>query len=141
MAELVRYVNWAGRLRGGGRARTRPFRDVVNRAERPLDRGPEMAKGQWRRILRAALAGVDLDDPWEEEGRPMARVLRELLQREGRWRVGEEGTNAGEQWQVVTVTSCGAHTGYVEADQEKCTPQKTVRLVEHLERGRRGQGG
>ena len=85
MAELVRYVKWAGQTRGGGRPRTRPFKDVVQRAGRPWDTGPEIAKGQWRRLPRAALPGIDLDDPWEEDGRPKSKVLRELPQREGMW--------------------------------------------------------
>ena len=78
-------MTWAGRTRGGGRPGTRPFRDVVHRAGRPQNRGLEMAEGRWRGILEAALPGVDLNDPWEEEGRLRVKVLRELLQREGRY--------------------------------------------------------
>ena len=47
MAELVRYVKWAGRTRGGQERRgTRPFFDVVRRAGRPRDQGPEMEEGR-----------------------------------------------------------------------------------------------
>ena len=46
-AELVRYVKWAGRMRGGREKReTCPFRDLVGRAGRPRVRGPEMEEGQ-----------------------------------------------------------------------------------------------
>ena len=52
VAELVRYVKLAGKTRGrrekGG---TRPFSDLVGRAGRPRERGPEMDEGRWRRML------------------------------------------------------------------------------------------
>ena len=62
MAELVRYVKWAGRTRGGRkRPGTRPFSDLVNRAGKHRERQPEMEEGRWRRMLRDALPGVSLD--------------------------------------------------------------------------------
>ena len=49
MAELVRYVKWAGKTRGRREKRgTRPFSDVVGGAGRPRERGPEMDEGRWR---------------------------------------------------------------------------------------------
>ena len=84
MAELVRYVKWARRTRGGQERRgTRPFCDLVRRAGRPRDRGPEMEEGRWRRMLGEALAGVDLKCPKERGRKPRVRTPRELLQREG----------------------------------------------------------
>ena len=52
MAELVRYVKWAGRTTGRWERRgARPFSDLVGRAGRPGERGPEMEEGRWRRML------------------------------------------------------------------------------------------
>ena len=84
VAELVRYVKRAGRTRGGREKRgTRPFSDLVVRAGRPRERGPEMEEGWWRRMLGEALPGVSLDCPRERGKKPRVRKLRELLQREG----------------------------------------------------------
>ena len=89
MAELVRYVKWAGRTRGRRERRgTHPFSDLVGRAGRPGERGPEMEEGQWRRMLGEALPGLNLDCPQEKGSELWARMLRELLQREG-WYGGE----------------------------------------------------
>ena len=89
VAELVRYVKWAGRSRGRQERRgTHPFSDLVGRAGRPGERGPEMEKGLWRRMLGEALPGVNLDCPQEKETKPRVRMLRGLLQREG-WYRGE----------------------------------------------------
>ena len=64
MAEVVPYVKWAGRTRGGReKGGTRPFCDLVGRAGRPRERGPEMEEGRWRRMLGEALLGVSLDCP------------------------------------------------------------------------------
>ena len=83
MAELVRYVKWAGRTRGRRERRgTHPFSDLVRRAERPGERGPEMEEGQWRRMLGEALPRVSLECPQEKGKKPRVRMLRELLQRE-----------------------------------------------------------
>ena len=68
VAELVRYVRWAGGTRGGRRYGTHPFRDLVHRARRPQDRGPEMAEARWRRMLGEPRPGVDLHGP-RERGR------------------------------------------------------------------------
>ena len=46
MAELFRYVKWAGRTRGGGGPGTHPFRDLVHRAGRPQGKGLEMEEGR-----------------------------------------------------------------------------------------------
>ena len=84
VAELVGYVKWAGRTRGGReRLGTHAFSDLVSRAGRPRERGPEMEEGRWRRMLGEALTGVSLDCPRERGKKPRARMLRELLQREG----------------------------------------------------------
>ena len=89
VAELVRYVKWAGRTRGRRERRgTNPFSDLVGRAGRPGERGPEMEGGRWRRMVGEALPGVNLDCPQEKGSKPRVRMLRELLQREG-WYGGE----------------------------------------------------
>ena len=89
MAELVRYVKWAGRTRGRRERRgTHSFSDLVARAGRPGGRGPEMEGGRWRKMLGEALPGVNLDCPQEKGKKPRVRMLRELLQREG-WYGGE----------------------------------------------------
>ena len=50
VAELVRYVKLAGKTRGRQEKRkTHPLSDLVGRAGRPRDRGPEMDEGRWRR--------------------------------------------------------------------------------------------
>ena len=86
VAELVRYVKWAGKTRGRREKRvTRHFSDLVGRAGRPRERGPEMDEGRWRRMLAEAPPGVRLDCPQEEGKNPRAQMLRELLQREGRY--------------------------------------------------------
>ena len=62
VAELARYVKWAGKTRGRREKRgPRPFRDLVGRAGRPRERGPEMEEWRWRRMLGAALPRVRLD--------------------------------------------------------------------------------
>ena len=49
VAELARYVKWVGKTRGRQERRgTRPFSDLVSRAERPRERGPEMDEGDVR---------------------------------------------------------------------------------------------
>ena len=84
VAELVRYVKWAGKTRGRREKRgTRPFSDLVGRAGRPRERGPEMEEGRWRRMLAEALPGVSLDCLQEKGKKPRVWILRELLQREG----------------------------------------------------------
>ena len=84
VAELVRYVEWAGKTRGRRERRgTRPFSSLVGMAGRPRERGPEMDEGRWRRMLGEALPGVSLDCPQEKGKKPRVRMLRELLQREG----------------------------------------------------------
>ena len=89
VAELVRYVKWAGKTRGRWERRgTQPFSDLVGRAGRPGERGPEMEEGRWRRMLGEALPGVNLDCPQEKGSKPRVWMLRELLQREG-WYGGE----------------------------------------------------
>ena len=86
---LIRYLKWAGRTRGGRERRgTRPFSDLVSRAGRPRERGPEMEEGRWRRMLGEALPGVSLDCPRERGKKPSVQMLRELLQRE-EWYEGE----------------------------------------------------
>ena len=58
VAELVRYVKWAPRRRGGREKRgTRPFSDLAGRAGRPEESWPEMEEGRWRRMLGEALPG------------------------------------------------------------------------------------
>ena len=84
VAELARYVKWAGKKRGTREKRgPRPFSVLVGRAGRPRNRGLEMDEGRWRRMLEAALPGVRLDCPQEKEKKPRVQMLRELLQREG----------------------------------------------------------
>ena len=86
MAELARYVKWAGKTRGRWEKRgPRPFSDLVGRAGRPRERGPEMDEERWRRLLGAALPGVRLDCPQERGKKPRVQMLRELLQGEGRY--------------------------------------------------------
>ena len=86
MAELARYVKWAGKTRGRREKRgPRPFSDLVHRAGRPRERGPEMDEGRWRSMLGAALPGVRLDCPQEKGKKPRVQMLRELLQQEGRY--------------------------------------------------------
>ena len=86
VAELARYVKWAGSTRGRREERgPRPFSDLVGRARRPRERGPEMDEGRWRRMLGAALLAVRLDCPQEKGKKPRVQMLRELLQREGRY--------------------------------------------------------
>ena len=84
MVELVRYVKWAGRTREGrGMRGTCPFSDLVSRAVRPRERGPQKEEGRWRRMLGEALPGVSLDCPRERGKMPRVRKLRELMQLEG----------------------------------------------------------
>ena len=84
MAELVCYVKWAGRTRGGQEKQgTRPFSDLVGRVGRPRERGPEIQECRWRRMQGEALPGVRLDFPQQRGKKPRVRMLRELLQREG----------------------------------------------------------
>ena len=86
LAELARYVKWAGKTRGRReKRRPRPFSDLVGRAGRPRERGPEMDEGRWRRMLGAALPGVRLDCPQEKGKKTGVQMLREVLQREGRY--------------------------------------------------------
>ena len=86
VAELARYVKWAGKTRGRREKRgPRPFSDLVGRAGKPRARGPEMEELRWRRMLGAALPGVRLDCPQERGKKPRVQMLRELLQREGRY--------------------------------------------------------
>ena len=89
VAELVRYVKWAGRTRGRRKRRgTHPFSDLVSRVGRSGDWGPQMEEGWLKRMLGEALPGVNLDRPEEKGKRPRVRMLRELLQWEG-WYEGE----------------------------------------------------
>ena len=89
VADLVRYLKWAGMIRGGQERRgTPPFCDLVGRAGRPREKGPETREIKWRRMPGQALPGVNLDCPRERQKKPRVRMLRELLQRE-RWYVGE----------------------------------------------------
>ena len=84
VAKLVRYVKWAGRTRGGRERRgTHPFSDLVSRAERPREGGPEMEEGRWSWMLGKALPRVSLDCAQERGKKPRVQMLRELLQREG----------------------------------------------------------
>ena len=86
VAELARYVKFAGKTRGRREKRgTRPFSALVGRAGRRRERGPEMDEGRWRRMLGVALRGVRLDCPQEKGKKPRVQMLRELLQREGRY--------------------------------------------------------
>ena len=84
VAELVRYVKWEARKRGGQeRPGTHPFCDLVSRAGRLLEKEPEVEEGRRRRMLGAALPGVNLDCPKKRGKKPRVQMLRELLQREG----------------------------------------------------------
>ena len=86
VAELVRYVKWAGKTRGRrGKSGTRFFSDLIGRAGRPRERGRELDEGRWRRMLRGALPGVSLDCPQKKGKKPRVQMLQELLQREGRY--------------------------------------------------------
>ena len=86
VAELTHYVKWAGKTRGRREKRgPRTFSDLVGRAGRPRETGPEMDEGRWTRMLGAALPGVRLDCPQEKGKKPRVQMLRELLQREGRY--------------------------------------------------------
>ena len=86
VAELVRYLKWAAKTRGRREKRgTRPFSDLVGRAGRPRERGPEMDEERWRRMLGEALPEMRLDCPQEKGKKPRVQMLRELLQREGRY--------------------------------------------------------
>ena len=92
MAELVCYVKWARRTRGGQeRPGTRPFCDLVGRAGRPREQGPEMEEGRWRRLLVEALPGVDLECPKERGRKPRVRMLRSCCTGRG----GIEGDMGG----------------------------------------------
>ena len=58
VAELARYVKWAGKTRGREDKRgPRPFSDLVGRAGRPGERGPDMEEWRWRRMLGARSRG------------------------------------------------------------------------------------
>ena len=85
MAELVSYVKWAGRPRGGRGPGTDPFWRLVHRAGMQWVGWPEMEEGSWRKMLEAALPGSDLDDPGEVGNRPKMDVLTKLLRRVGRY--------------------------------------------------------
>ena len=86
VADLARYVKWDGKTRGMREERgLRPFSDLVGRAGGARERGPEMDERRWRRMLGAALPGVRLDCPQEKGKKPRVQMLRELLQREGRY--------------------------------------------------------
>ena len=86
VAELARYVKWAGKTRGRRDKRgPRSFSDLVGRAGRPGERGPEMDEGRWRRMLGAEPPGVRLDCPQEKGKKPRVQMLRELLQRQKRY--------------------------------------------------------
>ena len=76
VSELARYVKWAGKTRGRREKRApRPFSDLVGRAGRPRERGPEMDEGRWRRMLGAALPGMRLDCPQEKGKKPRVQML------------------------------------------------------------------
>ena len=86
MAELARYVKWAGKRRGRRDKRgLRAFSDLVGRAGRPRERGLEMEEWRWRRMLGAALPGVRLECPQEKGKKLRVQMLRELLQRGGQY--------------------------------------------------------
>ena len=86
VAELARYVKWAGKTRGKRDKRgPRPLSAPVGRAGRPGERGPEMEELRWRRMLGAALPGMRLACPQEKGKKPRVQMLRELLQWEGRY--------------------------------------------------------
>ena len=98
MAELIRYVKWAGRTRGGReRCGTHPFRDLVHRARRPQDTGPETAEDRWRRMLGEALPGGDLEGLGERGRKPRVQMLRELLGGR-RGTEGDRGQGNGAAW-------------------------------------------
>ena len=79
-------MKWAGKTRGRRDKRgPRPFSDLVGRAGRPGERGPEMNEGPGRRMLGAEPPGVRLDCPQEKGKKPRVQMLRELLQRQGRY--------------------------------------------------------
>ena len=89
MAELARYVRWAGKTRGRREKRgPRPFSDLVGRAGRPRGRGPGMDEGQWRRMLGAVLPGVRLDCPQEKAKKPKVQNAARAFAAGGavRWR-------------------------------------------------------
>ena len=76
VAELARYVKWAGKTRRRRDKRgPRPFSDLDGRAGRPGERGPEMEEWRWRRMLGAALPGVRLDCPQERGKKPRVQML------------------------------------------------------------------
>ena len=76
VAELACYVKWAGKTRGRReKRRTRPFSDLVGRAGRPRERGPEMDEVRRRRILGAALPEVGLECPKEKGKKPRVQML------------------------------------------------------------------
>ena len=68
------------------------FRDLVHRAARPQDKVPEMKEDRWRRMLREASPGLDLEGAEERGRKPRVRILRELLHKEGWYRKGTGGT-------------------------------------------------
>ena len=49
------------------------------------EREPELDEGRRTRLLGEALPGVSLDCPREKGKKPRVQMLRELLQREGRY--------------------------------------------------------
>ena len=76
VAELARYVKWAGKTRGRREKRgTRPFSDLVGMAGRPRERGPEMEEWRWRRMLGAALPGLSPGEGEEAQGSDAARAV------------------------------------------------------------------
>ena len=85
VAELDCYVRWAGPKRGKRRPGTHPFWDLVHRLGRPQDRGPQSVEDRWRRMLGEAVPGMDLHDPRERRRRQRMQMLRELLQRVGKY--------------------------------------------------------
>ena len=84
VVELVPYVTWTGRKRGEQERRgICAFQNLVQGARRPEDRGLEIAKNRWGRMLREALPGMDLDSPREKGVRLRMQMQRILPQREG----------------------------------------------------------
>ena len=80
VAGLVCYVKWAVRTRGGRERRgTDPCSDLVSRAGRPRERGPEMKEGRLRRMPGEALPRVSLHCPQERGKKLRVQMLRELL--------------------------------------------------------------
>ena len=64
VVEVVCYLKWAGRKRGQRERRGNDlFRQVVHRAGRPQDKGPEMAEDRWETMLGEALPGLGLNGP------------------------------------------------------------------------------